>query len=67
MSYNHNCTPIFRTVRGPIAPLSPQRSHQLMSKDTLQTLIQQAEKLTPDEKLSLAAQLEAIALQVDSE
>jgi len=36
-----------------------------MSKDTLQTLIQQAEKLTPDEKLSLAAQLEAIALEVD--
>ena len=38
-----------------------------MSKDTLQTLIQQAEKLTPDEKLSLAAQLEAIALEADAE
>ena len=38
-----------------------------MSQETLQALIQQAEQLTPDEKLSLAAKLEAIALQGDPE
>lgn len=50
------------------APIFRKKFQESLSENLgKQTLIQQSEKLTPDEKLSLAAQLEAIALEVDPE